>query len=89
MIAIETTLAIIDCISDYYFNIDLIESYPTSVYYTAIMFRDVRDHTFSSLDSLWSLRKVFILPRASCQNSLRIKPFQEQEVSRFDLLFCF
>ena len=34
------------------------------------MVRDVRDHTFSSLDCLWSLRKVYILPRATGQYKL-------------------
>ena len=32
MIATETTLIVIDCIGDYYFNIDNIESYPTYIY---------------------------------------------------------
>jgi len=36
----------------------------------AIMVRDVRDHTFSSLDCLWSLRKGLILPQASGQYKL-------------------
>ena len=31
----------------------------------AIMVRDVRDHSFSSLDCLWSLETGIILPRAS------------------------
>ena len=34
------------------------------------MVRDVRDHTFSSLDCLWSLRKGFILPRETGQCEL-------------------
>ena len=34
------------------------------------MVRDVRDHTFSSLDCLWSLRKGLIMPRASGQYEL-------------------
>ena len=34
------------------------------------MVRDVRGHTFSSLDSLWSLWKETILPRASKQYEL-------------------
>ena len=50
MIVIETTFTIIDCIGDYYYYINNSESYPTSIYYIAIMVRDVRDHTFSSLD---------------------------------------
>ena len=33
MIAIETTFTIINCIGDYYFNIDTSETYPTSVYW--------------------------------------------------------
>ena len=34
------------------------------------MVRDVRDHTFSSLDCLWLLRKGVILPRALGQYEL-------------------
>ena len=34
------------------------------------MVRDVRDHTFSSLDCLWSIWKELILPRASGQCEL-------------------
>ena len=37
------------------------------------MVRDVRDHTFSSLDGLWSLRKGLILPRAPGQYELMIQ----------------
>ena len=66
MTAIETTFIGIDCIGDYYFNIDTSESYPL----LAIMVRDVRDHTFSSLDCLWALRKVYILPRVSGKHEL-------------------
>ena len=36
----------------------------------AIMVCDVRDHTFSSLDCLWSLRKGHIMPRATGQYKL-------------------
>ena len=36
----------------------------------AIMVRDVRDHTFSSLDCLWSLRTGLILPRSTGQYEL-------------------
>ena len=32
MIVIETTFTIIDCIGDYYFNIDTIESYAALIY---------------------------------------------------------
>ena len=73
MIAIEITFTIINCIGDYYLDIDSSKSYPTSVYVLAIMVRDVRDHTFSSLDGLWSLRKGFILPQAPGQYELMIQ----------------
>ena len=36
----------------------------------AIMVRDVRDHTISSLDCLWSLRKGLIMSRATGQYEL-------------------
>ena len=60
MIVIETTFTIIDCIGDYYYHINNSEVL-LYVDILAIMVRDVRDHTFSSLDGLWSLRKVSIL----------------------------
>ena len=41
----------------------------------AIMVRDVRDHTFSSLDCLWSLRTGVILPRAARQYELMIQRY--------------
>ena len=66
MIAIETIFTIIYCTGGYYYYyyVDSSESYPKYVSILAIMVCDVRDHTFSSLDCIWSLRKVFILPRA-------------------------
>ena len=36
----------------------------------AIMVRDVRDHTFSSLDCLWSLQTGLRLPQAIKQHEL-------------------
>ena len=40
------------------------------------MVRDVRDHTFSSLDCLWSLRKGVILPRALGQYELMTQRYE-------------
>ena len=34
------------------------------------MVRDVRDHTFSTLDCLWSFRRVYILPQPTRQYKL-------------------
>ena len=57
IIAIETIFTTLDCIGDYYYSIDASYLVLPYVGILAIMVRDVRDHTFSSLDCLWSLRK--------------------------------
>ena len=53
------------------------------------MVRDVCDHTFSSLDCLWSLRKGVILPRATGQYELMIQRHELDSIALRAVVFEF